>query len=793
MATTAVEIVVRTLGTQKLERLEKSLKGLSGDSANAARSLDKVESEAKQAGNAAGRAAGRFGKLSGSLKGVIAAAAGFQIGKKILQVGIDSVESERRLRALAGTFGEIQEAELAASKIADKFGLSQREAAKGFAQIYARLRPIGIELKDIESAYAGFETSARLSGASAQEASAAFLQLTQALGSGVLRGEELNSIFEQTPGVVKAIADEMGAPIGQIRKLASEGKITSDIVLRALKRLEREGVNQLAEAMNGPRQKFKDFSNSVETLSNALATTVLPELSDAISEVGETILLLEGPIKFISGLLNNALREVNSLIRKLTQTSAAAAEADIRKGLLPTNFLDSLNPTKGFDSLFGVKQLFGEEKYEELRQKAREYARLRGEDEKKVFLQFAQDALAAMDGDDYIKSVDLTERPQTRLPRDGNDKGTKTITDRLQPLEQLFTPEGLESIKTRTQEQLIANQLKINDAINAGNKELIKSLEIEERLIPLKVREEALREALAQLAGETQRYLDAGYSIDQVRTIEARFQKDLLETQNALRLTQLGITGDQLREDRAITDEMKKQANIAAVSKGFAAGAETDQELTEQAKELDRLYKGIGKTIQTGIVDAISTGIEGLIKGTQDLAKSLQEIAAGVLADIGKALLQFGVKAGLNALGGGGGIFGNLFGGGFAEGGRPPVGKVSLVGEQGPELFVPDSSGTILSNEQSVSALSRFTPGNSANPFEGVGNRASDGTSRRPEENAPMNFNFNTIRIADEEYVSTAQLQAAMAQAARSGAKQGEAATLRKLQMSPSTRRKVAL
>ena len=86
--------------------------------------------------------------------------------------------------------------------------------------------------------------------------------------------------------------------------------------------------------------------------------------------------------------------------------------------------MDSLNPTKGFDPLFGVKQLFGEEKYEELRQKAREYARLRGENEKKVFLQFAQDALAAMDGDDYIKSVDLTERPQTRLNGNGNGNGS---------------------------------------------------------------------------------------------------------------------------------------------------------------------------------------------------------------------------------------------------------------------------------------------------------------------------------------------------------------------------------
>ena len=118
----------------------------------------------------------------------------------------------------------------------------------------------------------------------------------------MLRGEELNSVFEQTPTVVQAIAKEMGVPIGAIRDLAKEGKITSDIVLRALKRLETEGADQLAESLKGPRQQFKNFSNSVETLSNALATTVLPDLSSAISDIGETILLLEGPIKFISGL-----------------------------------------------------------------------------------------------------------------------------------------------------------------------------------------------------------------------------------------------------------------------------------------------------------------------------------------------------------------------------------------------------------------------------------------------------------------------------------------------------------
>ena len=319
MAQTAVDIVVKVAGGQRLDRLDKSLRGLSVNTVKASTGLDKTARSAKNAGTAAASASGGFTKLAGQIKGVIAAAAGFEIGRRIAQVGIDSIEADRRLKALAGSFNEVEAAQAAATRIGAKFGLTQREAAKGFSQIYARLRPIGISLEDIESAYAGFTTSARLSGSSAQESASAFLQLSQALGSGVLRGEELNSVFEQTPGVVKAIADEMGVPIGAIRDLAKEGKITSDIVLRALKRIEREGADKLAESMNGPRQKFKDFSNSVEKLSNALAKTVLPDLADAISEVGDAILLLEGPIKFISGLLKNALAEVNQLIREITK------------------------------------------------------------------------------------------------------------------------------------------------------------------------------------------------------------------------------------------------------------------------------------------------------------------------------------------------------------------------------------------------------------------------------------------------------------------------------------------
>lgn len=73
-----------------------------------------------------------------------------------------------------------------------------------------------------------------LAGTSAQGAQAAMLQLTQAMSSGVLRGEELNSVLEQAPTITRAIADYMGVTIGEMRELASQGQITADIVKTAI-------------------------------------------------------------------------------------------------------------------------------------------------------------------------------------------------------------------------------------------------------------------------------------------------------------------------------------------------------------------------------------------------------------------------------------------------------------------------------------------------------------------------------------------------------------------------------
>lgn len=118
----------------------------------------------------------------------------------------------------------------------------------------------------------------KVSGASSAEASGAMLQLSQALGSGVLRGDELNSVFEQAPNLIRYIADYMDVPIGKIRELASEGKITADIVKNAIM------SDETGEALQ------KQFDNMPRTWNDtwtAMKNDAIVQLQPVLNKVNE--------------------------------------------------------------------------------------------------------------------------------------------------------------------------------------------------------------------------------------------------------------------------------------------------------------------------------------------------------------------------------------------------------------------------------------------------------------------------------------------------------------------------
>ena len=104
--------------------------------------------------------------------------------------------------------------------------------------------------------------------------------------------------------------------------------------------------------------------------------------------------------------------------------------------------------------------------------------------------------------------------------------------------------------------------------------------------------------------------------------------------------------------------------------------------------EQDAIFERIGSSIASGVVDTLSAAV--------DQTKSLADAAANTLRNIANILLQLGVNTALQGLFPGSSLFSGLQT--FAGGGRPPVGKPSIVGERGPELFVPSTSGTIVPN-----------------------------------------------------------------------------------------------
>ena len=177
-----------------------------------------------------------------------------------------------------------------------------------------------------------------------------------------------------------------------------------------------------------------------------------------------------------------------------------------------------------------------------------------------------------------------------------------------------------------------------------------------------------------------------------------KFQDFLKKQQLAKELLQASIDGN--REEV----ELQHQINAAVEIHGEKNRQKITDILTaniglkNQKTELDKIeeasqrqaeiFRQIGDSIATGISDALV----GAINGT----RTLGEAAKSIVNDLANSLLRLGINTLLKSTGFG--IFSNLPG--FANGGRPPVGKPSIVGEKGPELFVPSTAGTIIPNNR---------------------------------------------------------------------------------------------
>ena len=179
--------------------------------------------------------------LMGTIKRVVGAYVGIQSVGKILNMSDELTQTTSRLDLMNNSFNEINGTANETSELVNMVYAAAQDARGSLDSMASVVARFGNNARDAFGnseevvAFADLvQKQMTIAGASTQEAANAELQLSQALGSGVLRGDELNSIFEQAPNLIQNIADYLDVPIGKIRDMAADGEITGDIVKAAI-------------------------------------------------------------------------------------------------------------------------------------------------------------------------------------------------------------------------------------------------------------------------------------------------------------------------------------------------------------------------------------------------------------------------------------------------------------------------------------------------------------------------------------------------------------------------------
>ena len=687
------------------------------DSRDATQKLRAIQGQAQQTEKA-------FGGLASAAKKLAAAFAAVQAVKFVFAQAAE-IESQRR--SLEVLTGSVKDATRIIKELQD-LGAVTPFTSTELIDSAKRLQAFGVEANKV------VETTRRLadvSGATGAELQGLVTAYGQVQAKGRLQGEELLQFQERGVALQQILKEEYKLSGDEFQKALEGGRISAEAVEVAIQKLTNAG----GKYANGAIAQS-------DTLNGKLST-----LQDSFQRLAQNIGTFFAPVfKFLIDGINAFIERVNNAAR--IGAEARAYEEANRRTRTRFGALRYANP---FDQ--EVQQ------YRENLRKSLVQSEL-GAGAVPAAPTAGAGALPALlaargkSGGEKGKSD--TEREAERLAKElerslelGDQLGTQFSRQAVL----LFEASEIERKRLQIQFDFEDRAKQISELKNAEQQTNLNQLNAEiQRLELIDLQTEALKKQ----AEEAEKLFKAAFDA-----------------------TEFGVTGE-----------------------GTVASGLTDK-ITQLKEELNPIKLQIDAIVNgaTAISSAFGTAFGEVISG----AKSTQEALADAFKKIGDAFISMAVEiitkqmtliilqSILNALGGGGSVFKtankNLTGTGalktpipgLAVGGRAGGGAVSggspyLVGERGPELFVPGTGGTVVNNNNLRDAMGT-APGASNGPM--------------------LNMTFQTTNIGGVEYVSRDQLEAAMVAtrkaAANDGAKRGTAATLSKLQNSPSTRAKLGL
>jgi len=243
-------------------KAQPAMRGLASASDAAVRSFGALGNSLGSTGSAFVSVAGRAGGAAAAIAAVAVGAAA--AGSAIARAGDQATESLARLQAATGSFGAAEKVYQNLYALSQQTGVAISESANAFARFAIAAREIGTTNDQVLALVRTVQQAGIIAGASTAETSATVMQLGQALASGRLQGDELRSVLENMPPLAEALARELGASVGELRKMGEAGKLTADVVMPAL---IRAGQSLNAEFEKMPPTMGRAFSILGEAMS----------------------------------------------------------------------------------------------------------------------------------------------------------------------------------------------------------------------------------------------------------------------------------------------------------------------------------------------------------------------------------------------------------------------------------------------------------------------------------------------------------------------------------------------
>jgi hypothetical protein len=536
----------------------------------------------------------------------------------------------------AGTVA-LNELQEAANKLGNQTLFNQEEFTRGF-NLLTSFRKIGVNsYKRVAQA------AADIAQVNQVDVSTSFMQLAKALQDPERNLSNLNRsgiAFTQTQqDVIKELM--------KTNKTAEAHSMILQIVEESYNGLSQAASEGFAGNVDSLGEAFRDFSETLgKQLEPALiaATKGLTELITATnnfiqSPIGKTALIFTG-IALAAKAIPVLLAAVSAGLLKVAYAGGLATIA--------LNAIPFVAIATGIGAIVTqlIKQKDEQDKVTQAIKNG-EKAQL--------------EALEADLGIKMAKEIAILNRSNDRRTVEAAKRRLAILRDEMKPIKErldiVIQENAAEEKKNKTIKENKDIQEEINKLINDNLKKAIAYEQAEMDSVKAKGK---LIDRLSNQRALAQAALDG--NLEEVQT-----QQEI----NAL----VAIHGEGARD----------------IITAYIEGTNALKKQKEEADELKDIFEEIGSSIATGVSDALTDAAMG--------AKTLGEAAVGVLQSIGRQLMQLGINTLLfNMFGGATGIFKNLPT--FAAGGMPPVGKPSIVGEKGPEIFVPSSAGKIIPNNQ---------------------------------------------------------------------------------------------